>query len=169
MVRLDEGKQALAEEALVRARRIADRYARIFPEYADDFESAASYGAVRAASTYDADIPNADKWDRWSGLCIRGEIKDFLDNSYLKRRKLWPQEALVLHVDKCEDTRLSDAAEAVDHLLSLLPDKYKPLCHLVYKMGLDPGAAATALGYKRTHGYWIHDKAIEFLRNHLAS
>jgi DNA-directed RNA polymerase specialized sigma subunit len=168
MDRLDEGKQALAEEALVRAKRIADRYARIFPEHADDFESAACWGAVRAASTYDAGLPDADKWDRWSGLCIRGEIKDFLDNSYLKRRKSWPDEAMLRIVAEGEDARLSDAADAMEHLLSLLPEKYRNLCHLIYRMGLDPGAAGRALGYSKFHGNKMHDWAIDYLRKQLA-
>jgi DNA-directed RNA polymerase specialized sigma subunit len=166
MDRLDEGQQALAEEALVRAKRIADRYARIFPEYADDFESAANFGAVRAAGTFDTE--KNGKWDRWSGLCIRGEIKDFLDNSYLKRRKLVPGEALLRVVSRGEETRLADAADALEYLLSLLPEKHRNLCALIYKMGLDPGAAGRALGYSKFYGNAMHKWAIDYLRKQLA-
>src|SRR5215212_4336891 len=107
MERLTEQQQALAEEAVSRAKRIAERYARIFPEHAEDFESSANWGVVRAASSYEPDKNGV--WERWSSLAIRGEIKDFLDNSYHKRRTLWPMEALRLVEGQAEDSVHVDA------------------------------------------------------------
>src|SRR4051812_45446420 len=117
MDRLTEDQKPLAEGAVDRANAIARRYARIFPEHEQDFLSAASYGAVRAASTYVPEMTGV--WDRWSGLCIRGEIKDFLNNSYLKRRKLWTDDALEAVQSERESIEIarSDAAMSFDQLL----------------------------------------------------
>src|SRR5215213_3736761 len=160
MERLTEEQQALAEEAVSRAKRIADRYARIFPEYEDDLKSSANWGAVRAASTFNPEGNGV--WERWSGLCIRGEIKDFLNNSYLKRRSLWPQEALQGVESGEGETAQVDAADSLERLLALLPPTYKELCSLVYKMGMTPTQAGVALGYTPNHGCKIHRLAIEF-------
>jgi DNA-directed RNA polymerase specialized sigma subunit len=73
---LNESQQVLAEDAHEVAERIAKRYARIFPEYEQDLESAANYGAVRAAASYVPEMNGV--WERWTKLCIKGEIKDFL-------------------------------------------------------------------------------------------
>ena len=164
---LDEGKQALAVKATRKAKRIADWYARFLPQYADDLESAACLGAVRAASTFNPDVSKV--WDRWTMLCIHGEVKDFIDSSYLKRRG-----------DECEldnnieDKHLSsdcelDAQEEFDHLLSKLPERYRRLIDMVYRLGMWPGEAGRALGYTTRHGNKLHNQAIAELRRKLAS
>src|SRR3954469_4029153 len=112
MDRLTEQQQKLAEEAVSRAKRIAERYARIFPEHEDDFESSANWGVVRAASSYRPELNGV--WERWSGLAIRGEIKDFLDNSYLKRRRLWDEYALRGVEDEADETVGFDAADSLE-------------------------------------------------------
>lgn len=169
MERLTEDQQDLAEEAVGRAKAIARRYARIFPEHEQDLESAANYGAVRAASTY---IPEMNGvWDRWSGLCIRGEIKDFLDNSYHKRRTLWADEALEAVESEQQSIEIarSDAAMSFERLIALLPTKHRELCLKVYKEGMTAGQAGLALGYTANHGDKLHREAMGILREQLAA
>ena len=102
-------------------------------------------------------------------MCIRGEIADFLSNSYLKRRKTLDYGESLNIVSRSEDVRIADAADAMERLLSRLPDKYRDLCNLIYKMGMNPGEAGVALGYSKFHGNKMHEWALGNLRKQMAS
>jgi DNA-directed RNA polymerase specialized sigma24 family protein len=124
---------------------------------------------VRAASTY---IPEMNGvWERWSGLCIRGEIKDFLDNSYHKRRVLWTDGALEAVESEQESIEIAraDAAMSFERLISRLPNKHRELCLKVYRQGMTAGQAGLALGYSANHGDKIHREAMCILREQLAA
>jgi RNA polymerase sigma factor (sigma-70 family) len=160
---LTESQQSLAVEAISRADRIARRYTRIFPEHEQDFKSSALWGVVRAASSFDP--VKGEVWERWSLLAIKGEIKDFLNNSYFKMRCRITDEELL--VDNRSD--YTDKTERIRELLSKLPGKHRELCELVYFEGLSLSAAGLTLGLSESHGRWIHREAIELLRSELAA
>jgi RNA polymerase sigma factor (sigma-70 family) len=162
---LTESQQSLAVEAVSRAERIARRYARIFPEHEHEFRSSALWGVVRAASSYDP--VKGETWERWSLLAAKGEISDFLDNSYLKRRSSIANEESLL--DNQSELEYSDKTDRVRELLSTLPGKHRELCEIVYLEGVSPSAAARTMGLSESSGRRIHIEAMELLRLELAA
>lgn len=169
MDRLNESQQALAEEATVRANAVAKRFTRIYPEYEQDIESAANFGAVRAASTY---IPEMNGvWGRWSGLCIRGEIQNFLGSPSIRGRRLWSDEALeaVQAEQRAAENVELDASLSYERLMGLLPEKHRQLCEMIYGQGMTASNAAKHMGYSPNHGSKIHKEAIAILRKSLAA
>lgn len=168
MERLTDEQRERASDSVLLAESVAARYTRIFPEYEQDLRSAASYGAVRAAATYTPEMNGV--WERWSGLCISGEIKDFLNSSYCKHRKLWTQDALeaVAFVQSAIEDGRADANLSFDHLIGSLPAKHRELCYRIYTEGMTAGEAGMSLGYTANHGNKLHRAALAMLREQFA-
>ena len=170
---LSNNQQRLAEEATRSANEIALRYERIFPQYADDIESAAYYGAVRAAATYEPDLSGV--WDRWSGMCIKGEIHDFLDSAYCRHKKKWIDTLDASGLDEREDVRgeaslaLMDARLSHSRLMCLLPTKHRILCELMCENNLTAYQASVMLGQSGNHGNKLYQEAISLLRKRLVA
>lgn len=166
MDRLNEGQQALALEAMGRAGLISKRYARIFPEYEQDVESAANYGVVCAASTF---IPGKGLWEYWSSRCIRGEIIDGLTNAYRQRK----QERWVGWLDEmiCNDESRAEASSpAFPDVIERLPAKHRAVCVLMYEgEGMSAATAGVTLGYSTNHGRKLHHEAMSILRHAIAA
>lgn len=165
--RLEESQQALLDdESIALTKRIAERYARVFPEHEADIESAAFFGAVRAAASFkDCGSP----WDRWSSMCIRGEVKNFLDSGYLRRKTRLDYAVMNLLEDRSERIRIAEANDALDHLVSLLPARFRQLIVMVYKLGWTPAEAGRELGFSRDYGTQMHSHAIQHLRELMAA
>lgn len=71
---------------------MADRYARVFPEHAEELESSALRGAVRAASTWTPD--GGVVWRRWSRMLGSGEMKNFLVSPQVQNHSTLDTESI---------------------------------------------------------------------------
>ena len=87
---LNEEQRDLALHALTRADQIAARYARIFPEHADDLASSAIWGVLKAATTF---MDGGAKWENWSANEARNECRRFLRHPDFKRQVVWDELA----------------------------------------------------------------------------
>jgi RNA polymerase sigma factor (sigma-70 family) len=163
---LNAKQQILAEEALQRADKIAQRYSRIFPEHVDDIKSSASYGAIRAASSFEPD--KGGVWDRWLAVCVKGEIQSCLDRPDIQRSQTLTLYALKDAAMSNDSFELVDIADSLDRLLKALPGNRRTLCELIYKCGLTITEAARSLGISRDNANRIHQSAMHTLRLHLA-
>lgn len=167
MKALDKTKQALAEDAVRRHQKLAQWYEERLPRLTAEIESAANLGAVRAAASF---IPHTKaSWKRWSGLCVRSEIKDFLRSTYLRRQELWGQDELEAILDERGKGDTVEERDALEGLLALLPARHRDLCRLVYRDGLSPYSAGQSLGVTGKHGCKIHGEALRILRDTLAA
>lgn len=159
---LDAGRQALAQSAMIDADRIAKRYARIFPEFADDLASSAHMGAVQAAASYASD---SGVWERWKRLHISGEVRDFLKSHWVRRhdRRAAPESLDDLEDGESDYARI-DAAESFEHMTRSLTVRQREVVNLVYVYGMRPAEAGRALGLSQKEGCRIHQRAIRSLR-----
>lgn len=167
MKRLDEEKQRLAEEALSRADRIRKRYERIFPEYADDFESSAIWGAVRAASEYQTD--KGQTWERWSKMCITNEIKEFLRTAYVRQNRIsWCTDKVMEFESDKDPSEEIASNENFERMISMLPSKYTKLMKLIYLDGMYAAEAGRSIGLSDQQSCRLHKQAIEILKRKVA-
>lgn len=166
---LTTDQQELAGKGIKTANRIAQRYAKVFPEHAEDLESSATWGTVRAASSW-----NPDKgacWNRWLIKSVRLEVQKFLRSGYVRHHKPCFEE----WIDEAVDDRQVDPAceqseeskQEIEAMLSLLPERQREVCSLVYKNGITPSQAGVALGFSAIYGRKLHQRAIEWLRKRL--
>lgn len=170
MERLNEEQQELAASGMSLADSIARRYKKLCPTYEQDIDSAANYGALRAAATYVPEMKGI--WERWCGLCVHGEIKNFFTSPYQKRRKLSDDMDDDMERISYEEYRNSKQAREYmmyEKAMNLLPEKHRQLCELVYQEGMTAGRAGIELGYTSNHGDKLHREAIAILREHLAA
>lgn len=156
--------QALAEMAIAEADRIAKRYARMFPEHADELSSSAHLGVVRAAAKFAAD----DVWKRWCRIHITSELRDFLRSLGRRCDKPTSQESLeAIEDEESDPARLIDAADSFSHMTRSLTPRQREVVNLVYVHGMTPAEAGRSLGLARAEGCKIHQRAIRSLRDTL--
>lgn len=158
---LTEQQKRLADEAVGRARKIADRYSRVFPEHAEALRSSAAWGAIRAASSF----KHEGVWDRWSALCIRSEIRHCLARERTRSQDIDVDD---LPEEMIESGRASQPGETVEWALSILPKGQREICSLVYVDNMTPSDAGVALGYTERYGRLLHAQAISYLRDRIA-
>lgn len=175
MKQLDRARQILAEKAMKRAGDIARRYAQLFPGDEDDFRSSAAWGVIRAAASFDQE--GGETWERWSSMCVRGEIRDFLQSAHMRRKgsrvdgdldELGLEECAILDDGPSEIERI-EASESFDRILDLLPPRHRDLCDLVYRDSMNPYSAGQALGMTGESGCRLHRDALRILRESLAA
>jgi len=165
---LTEAQQCLAAEAVGRADRIAERYAKIFPKHEQEFKSSALWGVMRAASSFDPD--KGDIWERWSALAMEGEILDLIDAPYYKRFQSLNFTELIPDMRQMSADLDQDESNAnVRKILCGLPPKHRELCDLVYTQGLSAAEAGLSLGLSEKHGRKIHSEAMVFLREDMVA
>ena len=146
MDRLDPLSRALATNAVSTAEQIAARYAKVFPRYADDIQSSAYWGAVRAATEYDKARSETTKWNYWSKFRITNEVKDFLRSTWVERaarpRDDWDEAIADPSADKAiEDVDTRDEYERL--LLYLTPEQQRLLDAVRENDGSVEAAAAS--------------------------
>ena len=165
MLRLDDEKMRLAEESVERAKRITKRYAKLFPEHADDFMSSALWGAVRAASEYEPDWGTT--WMRWSTMLIKHEIHSFLRSASLRKAN---QRAGIKTLQREYSPEFVEDHDSdnVEQILGLLPVRYSTLMRLIYVNGMTASDAGQMLGMTGNCGCKIHKRALAILKRRVA-
>lgn len=165
---LSEEKRELAALAVKQASRVAKRWERLRPKYADEIQSAAHLAAIKAASTFDdtKGVPLG----KWAEMWTKWEIMGFLKSSYAARFDDFESIDEEDQVD-AEDGPMYefDEREMVQSLLSRLTRRQREICELVYKEGMTPHSAGGALGISPDHACCVHRKAIERLRGMVAA
>lgn len=155
-MKLSETQQELASEATSRAEKIAAWYAKRYPAHEADICSAAQWGVVCAAASYTPDLDRV--WAQWAKTSVEREIRRYLRRVDLARITPGLSEDQVVAPSAREDR--------LDETLELLPDPRRSLCRLIYGSGMNPGEAATQLGYSPRWGYWSHSEALQQLKAH---
>lgn len=159
---LNEEQRDLAVQSLTRADRIAARYARIFPEHADDLASSAIWGVLKAARTF---TDGGAKWENWSANEARNECRRFLRHPDFKRQVVWDEFAP--QYEPC-----APAPEVVDDMETMLvglPERHRDLCLKVYREDVTIEDAATSLGFSPKHGHKLHRQALDILRSRMSA
>lgn len=148
----------LAEDAVERSKKIAARYARIFPKHEADLLSSAQFGAAKALGDWNPD--EGATWNYWLGVRVKCEIRMYLRKAAQRRERSPKMEfdALPARPDG------SGFAE----LISVLPEKFIPLMKLIYEEGITPASAGVELGYTKQHGCRLHKEALAILREKVA-
>ena len=162
MERLDPLQKSLAKTATRRARAIAHRYAKKHPEYAEDIESAAYWGAIQAASRYNHNVPGT--WRRWSGFFINMAVLEFLRTSWVRRTRLLDDDELKQLIETASEDEDHEEVD-IKPLLRGLPVTHMKLCSLVYLQGLSLAEAGKKLGMKPERAYRVHSEAIKRIRD----
>jgi RNA polymerase sigma factor (sigma-70 family) len=165
--RLDPLQRRLATLMSAKAGKIAKRYARLNPRYAQDIESSAYWGAVRAAREYDKSRDDR-VWLRWSSLLISYEIREFLRSAWVRHASQAEEE--VLEELESSDRPMCEAEQdGFDRLVGMLTPTQRDVCALVYRAGMSPAEAGRALGMKGRRGCRVHKEAVERLREILGA
>jgi DNA-directed RNA polymerase specialized sigma24 family protein len=163
--RLDPLDRALATNAVGTAEQIAAKYAKVFPQNADDIESSAYWGAVKAATEYDAARSENVTWRNWSKFRISNEIRDFLRSSWVQRATM-----LGLDFEEIGDPTTGKVVEDVDdkdecaYLRGLLTPAQQRLLDAVRGNGGSVEDAAHVLGVTYDYARKCYSRSVERLR-----
>ena len=160
---LSEPQRELAAKGFARAERIAAKYARVFPGHADDLASAAAWGVVRAASTFDRG--RGVDWASWSAFKATQECLRFLKATISKRQA----ERLAQSVDDLPAKPEIKPNDGIEVMLVGLPPVQQAFCLKVYRDDKTIEEAAVGLGFSPKHGHKINCKALERLRKRLSA
>lgn len=166
---LDESTRILAAAAAIKAKGITERYKKKCPRIADEIESAATWGAVRAANTYRPD--GGQSWDRWSDLCIEGSVRTTMKEERLRDE----QRIHFKDLKKSNGRRPEEGSynlapqEAADvlGLIGTLRGHEHTVCDLVYREGKSLAEAASEIGIQRAYATKLHQRALARLRGQL--
>lgn len=163
---LNEERRDLAAKSVKYADRVAERWERAFPEHVGDLKSSATWGGMRAASTYEEESGQA--WDRWLKMCVQGSVKNFLGSR--QTRELNKTES----IDNVDEIPVTDEDwyernDALDALLARLTRRQRELCELIYRYGMSSADASKELGMTPKLGWKIHNAALDRLRKSMAA
>lgn len=158
---LNESQQILAEMAARHAKPITDKYKKKIPHLDDDIESAAGWGAIRAANTYKDG--GGSSWERWSNRIIKHEIVKTVQQECERIKELSHFMELKQPTVHHEDPPGGALAVTPDMILSLidnLEDQEYVLCDLVYRKGHTLTTAAVAMAIGKSYATKLHQRAI---------
>lgn len=165
---LSEEKRELAALAVKQASRVAKRWERLRPKYADEIQSAAHLASIKAASTFDG--TKGLTMDQWACMWTKWEIVGFLKSSYASRFDDFGSiEDENFENDDGDLSHEFDEREMVQSLLSRLTRRQREICELVYVDGMTPHGAGKALGISPTYACHVHKQALERLRGMVAA
>lgn len=166
---LDDLTRNLASEAAIKAKGITERYKKKFPKIEDEIESAASWGAVRAANTYRPD--GGQSWDRWSQRCIKGSLLTTMKEEIVREEKRIPFKVLFKeqgqHVAEGSYKLAPQEAADVLGLIDTLSGHEQTVCDLIYRKNKTLEEAAAETGLCRPYVSKLHLKALSRLREKL--
>lgn len=170
--RLSDNRRELAARAVgmaaVVARDAARTWARMAQDDLPELRSAAFWGAVRAASSWD---PDKGPFEYWARLHARAEIREFLSKRARRRRRKPPpchlEYAHSVPDDRGADTDRVDAEDRFDALVRGLPTQHRDLCVQIYRHGLSLTDAALAVGLSKSRACRVHQEALAMLRSDL--
>ena len=163
--RLDPLDRALATIAVRSAATIAAKYAKVFPQYADDIESSAYWGAVKAATEYNAARSENVTWRNWSKFRISNEIRDFLRSSWVQRATV-PGSDFKEVVDPASGKPVVDIDDKDEcaYLRGLLTPAQQRLLDAVRGNGGSVEDAAHVLGVTYDYARKCYSRSVERLR-----
>lgn len=159
---LSEEQKELAALAVDQTTRIAKRWSKLRPEYADELQSAAHLAAMKAAETYDE--AGGQSWSRWVEMWARCYSVKFLKTRYASQGLGDSSAALDDACDEDSGASTIDGMEAVRALLARLTKRQREICELVYVNGMTPYSAGRTLGIRPENACRLHRGAIEKLR-----
>lgn len=162
---LTEAQQDLAAEAYGRAKRWAAKFTRSYPGLADEFESAATWGAVCAAASFH----EGGNWPRWSGIRIKGSCIDVLKSKRLLRMRnaVKHSEALDIeaHRGKRPEAPVEDS-DSFEQILKRLPSKQaRSVMRSIYVEDHTPTDAGRMLGHSDSYGCVVQKHSLTRLRS----
>lgn len=162
---LNESKQILAAQAAIKSKGVTEKYKKRLPYLADDIESAANWGAVRAAATYSSE--GGDSWERWSKRIIKFSIHETIQQECVRdanRIHFMDVKQPLVSDDKahCEDEPTD--GKLVVALLETLDGRERMVCDLVYKQGQSLIEAAQLMGIGRPYATKLHQRALAKLK-----
>jgi RNA polymerase sigma factor (sigma-70 family) len=163
-------QQELAADGFKPATDIAKRYAKLFPEHADDIESSAAWGSIRAAATWDYD--KGAMFGRWLDMCVNSEIQNFIDRSKIRRHKPLPDRYDDAETNEAEADLEKEEVEAnrrLNMLLAYLPESQRRICELVYRHGVTPSEAGPLVGVTASTGIKQHRASLAILRERMSA
>lgn len=168
-------QERLAAESMPYAKRVAARYARQYPRFRDDLESAAMLGVLKATRTRDDE---QSVWDFWLKRCVRWGIGQRLKE--LRRKGFYNQElqarsgeaAYEFEVEN-QELREIDFSDLVDVGLDCLTKQQRSVITSVYLKDLTVTEAGNILGLSHNRASEIHHEALaklkEFIREQRAA
>ena len=168
MNRLDPLQRHLATNAVSTADRIAAKYAKVFPQYADDIESAAYWGAVRAAAEYDKSKSLTHLWATWSKFVINCEVKEFLRSPWAKKCKQLGC-ADMDNMPALATANPTDTMDEYEHALSRLTEKQRRIIQTVNECNGSIQGAADTLGMTCAYAETCYWRAVQKLKREYAA
>ena len=165
MVSLNEEQKTLASKSYRSTMNMTRRYKRQYPQFADDIESSAYWGLIRAAASYDKDRGQA--WRKWATQCVHGEMREFLSGKHVSNP---PSNLRVEHIEFHYVDR--DPTEQIDELRELLkslPEQHRRVCEFYYRDGMSDREISIKIGLSRSSIQRIHKESLEMLKRKLAS
>jgi RNA polymerase sigma factor (sigma-70 family) len=178
---LDAAQSELAERYVPLAKSIAKPLKLAFPSSADDFESAALFGLVEAAQSFDPD--RGVKFATFARYRIRGALRDALrdmvasgfhgnaDESPCVTSMTAESEEMGRMLLTSPDEpvgALFDGDEFVERCLMQLPARHRAACRKIYVDGKSQAEAAAELGYSKSRLSYLHKESLGILSDALA-
>jgi RNA polymerase sigma factor (sigma-70 family) len=165
MKRLTENQKSLAAQAAIKSKGVAERYKKLCGhKVADDIESAASWGAMRAAATYDSGGKHSIQ--HWAKLKAKGSV--------LNTIKTEARHRCSASIDALENSLVDDRLEAllrsveiretVRMLLGKLTERQRQACDLFYLQGKSQQQIAEAMQCGRQHVNSLLSRAMDRLK-----
>jgi RNA polymerase sigma factor (sigma-70 family) len=158
---LTSDQRRLAADGAHRVEGVAARYARHFPSHADDIQSAALLGVIRAAGTYD----DTKVWDYWVKKKAQWEICRFLKKTFKRRVPQAQFDKRMSVPDNHDYFAQVDADDAIEGLLKPLEPRTQALFRLVYLSGMAITEAAEVLRVPLRTCHRLLNEARENLKN----
>lgn len=172
VAKLSDNRSKLAASAAAMAEEVASAaaktWAKLARDEAEELKSAAFWGTIRAAKTWE---PSKGAWDYWARIHVDGEIKEYLGS---RRRRRWRKVKVHLDTEHLADARRAeqdfvDAEDRLDRMLRPLPERHRTLCVHMYRHGLSLTEAALVAGLSKSRASRVHQEALDILRDNLAA
>jgi RNA polymerase sigma factor (sigma-70 family) len=173
---LTEEQRVQAEQFLPLARALARPLKEMFPQWKDEFDSAAALALVEAARSFDPE--RKIQFATFARFRIRGALVDVGRVMGLSGFELEPEEApgvvtitpyseehgtvLVASNPPAIGSEMEDV-DSVEHMLRKLPKKHATVCRMQYLYGKTQAEIATILGCSQAEINRLHMKSLEFL------
>lgn len=169
-------RQADVEALRPLARLWAKPYKESWPQWREEFESAASLALVEAALTYDVD--RGIKFGSYARFRIVGALRDTQEDlRHVYQLDGTPGRRLMElrgNHEECGKVVLAtfdepvgtvfEAEEFVEKSLEKLPPRHAAICREIYVNGKNQQETAKSMGFSRSRVSALHKEAIDILR-----
>jgi RNA polymerase sigma factor (sigma-70 family) len=178
---LTAAQSDLAERYVPLAKSLAKHLKYAFPDFADDIESAALFGLVEAAQSFEA--PRGVKFATFARYRIIGALRDALRELVTAGFRddvvgapsvgsLWPGDEengrVLLSAPVRPVGQAFDSTDFVEWCLDQLPERHRAACREIYLGGKTQGEAAAALGCSKSRLSYLHKESLEIVNDSLA-